>query len=119
MEFEECDDGNVANGDGCDASCNLESKLYQSDTVTTKLLNYFAAIDRKLDINIFIDSSFSMPFMQYPKVKAFLKQVISKMNLNDRTGVKVCYSFYFLLFLLLHNDSFSFHWFHSEDVRQA
>ena len=62
-----------------------------------KNCHFFEAIDRKIDVNIFMDSSFSMPFMQYTKVKTFLKKITRKINLHEQTGVKVCMliGFYF------------------------
>ncbi|HVY44791.1 MAG TPA: DUF4215 domain-containing protein [Minicystis sp.] len=50
---EQCDDGNLVAGDGCDASCNLESQGDASDTCPGQVLN--------IDMNGTIDMKGNVP----------------------------------------------------------
>ena len=46
-------------------------------------------MNRKLDVNIYLDSSFSVPFMKFQKMKSFVKKMTEKMEIDSNSGIKV------------------------------
>ena len=94
--FEECDDGNLLDGDGCNSSCFLEGTLnFELKTAILILINFFLnnlkVVNRKIDVNIFMDSSFSTSFLQFQKMITFVKKAVDKFHIDQNKGIQVLY----------------------------